>query len=76
MIYIYNEKLAFKIINYCQARDIKKNLSQSLPFLKDLNNPLLVMNNFNSDKSNSNLKYIANMIQGMFPPLNMDKIKP
>jgi hypothetical protein len=34
------------------------------------------MNNFNSDKSNSNLKYIANMIQGMFPPLNMDKIKP
>jgi hypothetical protein len=67
--------LTFRILNYCRAKDIRNNVSSSLPFIRDVNSPLLVLNNFNQPH-NDNLKRIATVLQGMFPPLNMQTVQP
>lgn len=50
-------------------------MSTSLPFIRDVNSPLLVLNNFNYPQ-NASLKRISNLLQGMFPPLNMQTVRP
>lgn len=67
--------ITFRVLNYCRAKDIRANVSSSLPFIRDINSPLLVLNNFNQPH-NEDLKRIANVLQSMFPPLNMQTVKP
>lgn len=67
--------ITFRIINYCRSKDIRHHLENSLPVIKDINSPLLVLNNFQMDAP-IDLKSIAGMLQSMFPPLNMNKIEP
>lgn len=66
--------LTFKIINFCRAKDILNNVHLSQPFLRELNPPLLVLNNFNN--KGPNVKKISDILQELFPALNMTKVKP
>jgi hypothetical protein len=68
--------LTFRILNYCRSKDIRSNVSNSLPFIKDINSPLLVLNNFNHPHASIDLRSISTVLQSMFPPLNMNVIRP
>lgn len=61
-------------MNYCRAKDILNNVQLSQPFLRESNAPLLVLNNF-SNKGPA-VKKISDMLQELFPALNMTRVKP
>lgn len=72
--------ITFKINNYCLCSDIvsfnqefkKKNKIFTEKFTTA---PLLVMSGFSNLEENDSFKLVTYMLQSMFPPLNVEKIK-
>lgn len=72
--------ITFKIKNYCLCKDIvafnqqykKKNKIFTEKFLTA---PLLVMSGFSNLEEDDSFKLVTYMLQSLFPPLNVEKIK-
>ena len=76
--------VTFKIVSYCDRADVLNAQMRKKSFNTQFISPILIMNGFNSEIVAENVRnlpgkhhyqIVSQMIQSMFPPLNLKKIK-
>ena len=70
MIKVGGGEMSFRIMNYCNMKNILEDGGQ--PFSMSFKEPLVVLNSFTE---NNQVRQIGRSIQELFPSINLDKMK-